>query len=342
MKNVINYYIIIVNILITIEQKNTNNFNKNESGNTNNDNNTNNHKSKNIKSFILYICFIVIFILLVYIIVKICVKCFKKKYAYKKLLEDFINNKLIKEDLIDQVKYVYGFNYVISFLKEIIFISCKYKQKYNELKNCGNCSICLNGFELNDKIFITACNHVYHNKCMVDYLDLITKEIDPNEKEIQNFHNYFKCPNCKEFLYINRNYVEKKDISEINCENQNNVKNVEIIISSHKTRQNPKNINIINTESSSVRNLKKFYKNKKNKKPLFKKGINNKNENINNNVENKNELINSNNTSNIQSNMQLKENLEIQKMSKIKTPNTFAIIENDKISTKNEEANKDK
>ena len=339
MKTNIFFFIVIANFLITNGQKEKNN-NKNESSNINDDDKKNDNKSKNIRTFILYISFIIIFIILVYILVKIFVKCFKKKFAFKKLFEGFMDDKLIKEEIIDQVKYVYGFNYIISFLKDIIFISCKYKEKYEELKNCGNCSICLNGFDLNDKIFITACNHVYHNKCMVDYLNLITKEINPTEKEIQNFHNYFKCPNCKEYLFANRNYLEKKKIPEINIDNNNkiDIKN-DLIVVSHKSRQNVKNNNIISTESSSIRNLKKkFYKKKKrDKKPIFRNV-----ENIQNNVGNKNEIISSiksttdQDNNNIQSNMKLKETLEFQKVNQMKKEKA---VENDDISTKNEEVN---
>jgi hypothetical protein len=339
MKTNIFFFIVIANFLITNGQKEKNN-NKNESSNINDDDKKNDNKSKNIRTFILYISFIIIFIILVYILVKIFVKCFKKKFAFKKLFEGFMDDKLIKEEIIDQVKYVYGFNYIISFLKDIIFISCKFKKKYNELKNCGNCSICLNGFDLNDKIFITACNHVYHNKCMVDYLNLITKEINPTEKEIQNFHNYFKCPNCKEYLFANRNYLEKKKIPEINIDNQNkiDIKN-DLIVVSHKSRQNVKSNNIISTESSSIRNLKKkFYKKKKrDKKPIFRNV-----ENIQNNVGNKNEIISSikstmdQDNNNIQSNMKLKETFQVQKVNQMKKEKP---VENDDISTKNEEIN---
>ena len=339
MKTNIFFFIVIANFLITNGQKEKNN-NKNESSNINDDDKKYDNKSKNIRTFILYISFIIIFIILVYILVKLFVKCFKKKFAFKKLFEGFMDDKLIKEEIIDQVKYVYGFNYIISFLKDIIFISCKYKEKYEELKNCGNCSICLNGFDLNDKIFITACNHVYHNKCMVDYLNLITKEINPTEKEIQNFHNYFKCPNCKEYLFANRNFLEKTKIPEINIDNQNkiDIKN-DLIVVSHKSRQNVKNNNIISTESSSIRNLKKkFYKKKKRDKKSIFRNV----ENIKNNVGNKNEIISSikstmdQDNNNIQSNMKLKETFQVQKVNQMEKEKP---VENDDISTKNEEIN---
>ena len=340
MKIIKYYFFIIVNIVITLEQKASNNTEKNDSDNKNKVNN-NNNKSKKIKTFLLHIALIIVFIILLYIIIKIFVKCCKKKFAMQKLFEGFSDNKLLKVETIDHVNYVYGFNYVIDFLLNKIFISCKFKQKKNELKNCGNCSICLNGFDLSDKIFITACNHVFHNNCMKEYLALIIKDINPDE-EIENFHDYFHCPNCKEYLFTNRSFLEQNrkndNIEEIECKNDSknheqklkDFKNGDFIIISQKPRKN--NINKINnfisTEGSSIRNLSELAKNgkknkviKKKKKQMFKKGKNNENVNSNNGNENKNKIIDSKNSqvvdiennNDIQSNMNLKDNIELQK-----------------------------
>lgn len=261
MKNLIIVYIIILNIFTTIEDNSNSNNNSKPNTTKNKDKDKEKNKSENIKSFIIHISFIVGFIILVYISIKICIRCCKKRFAYKKLLGNFVNNQLLGEEVIEQVKYVYGFDYVMSFLTDIIFISCKYKQKIEEIKNCGNCSICLNGFDLNDKIFITACNHVYHNKCITDYLNLIVKDLDISEREIENFHDNFQCPNCKEFLFSNRKFLEKynhaniEEITEKGNNNNNNMKNVEVVIVSHKSKKIPFN-NLISTEGSSKRNLK--------------------------------------------------------------------------------------
>ena len=380
MRFVIYILIIIEEIFITIEQKDTNiNLNKNETNINHNNNNENKNNSKKLKQFLLHIGLMLFFIISFYIAVKIFIKCCKKRYAFHKLYVGFIKHKLIKEEIIDQVKYVYGFNYVILFLKEKIFISCKYKDKYEQIKNCGNCSICLNGFNLNDKIFITSCNHVYHNKCMTDYIKLIIKEIDPDEKDIENFHDYFHCPNCKEFLYANRSFLQKANnninnnvvevndnIEEINIENNNNnldEKNTKI--SSYKSRQNVKINNIVSTESSSKRTIP--YK-RKNKRLGFKK-IDKKKEDKNSKIEtnvydninnNNNSNNNSNNISNnnsnnsgnkndvntnknlpyiegdnnpYQSNMKLKDNLEVGRMKK-NNKLSFKVIRKDKINKK--------
>ena len=339
MKIVAYYFIIIANIIITLEQKASNNLQKIDSENKNKNNNKDN-KSKKIKKFLFHIALIIIFIILLYIVIKIFVKCCKKKFAMQKLFEGFSDNKLLKVEAIDHVNYVYGFNYVIDFLFNKIFISSKFKQKKNELKNCGNCSICLNGFDLSDKIFITACNHVFHNNCMKEYLALIIKDINPDE-EIENFHDYFHCPNCKEYLFINRIFLEQnrknENIEEIECKNdsKNNehkikeFKNRDLIIISQKPRKT--NINKINnfisTEGSSIRNLSELAKNgkkakivKKKKRPIFQKGKNeiikssDKNENKNENINTKNiQVVDIQSNNDIQSNMNLKDNIEFQK-----------------------------
>lgn len=336
MKIILYFYIIFVNIIITLEQA-SNNLQKNDSENKNNDNNGNN-KSKKIKIFFLHIALIIVFIIFLYIIIKICVKCCKKKFAFQKLFEGFSDCKLLKVETIDHVNYVYGFNYVIDFLLNKIFIPCKFKQKKNQLKNCGNCSICLNGFQLSDKIFITACNHVFHDNCMKDFLALIIKEINPDE-EIENFHDLFQCPNCKEYLFTNRNFLEQNrksdNIEEIECNNnsKNNehklkdLKNGDLIIISQKPRKNNSKIlnNFISTEGSSIRNLSELAKKKpkvikKKEKQISKKGkkiesvnSNNENENKNGNKStNNNQVVDIENSNDIQSNMNLKDNIKYQ------------------------------
>ena len=55
-----------------------------------------------------------------------------------------------------------------------------YKKEYNEFG--GGCSICLAEFKKKSKVSITSCKHVFHYKCIHDWL----------YKNIRNP----KCPNC--------------------------------------------------------------------------------------------------------------------------------------------------
>ena len=334
-------FILIENLFITIEQSNQNN----------NETNNKNDKSSNRKrliQFLTHIGLMLLFIIGFYMIVKLFIKCCKKRYAFQKLYNNFITNKLMSEEIIDQVKYVYGFDYVIWFLKEKIFLACKYKDKYEEIKNCGNCSICLSDFSSNDKIYITSCHHVYHKNCMNGYLDLIIKDIDPEEKEIENFHEHFHCPNCKEYLYANKSFLHKmnnnvevvnaNNIEEVKIENDN-IKNDEKIIKVPiiKSRRNIRIDSIITLESTSKRSIQHKKKNRGLgfKKKMYKGDKNN--QEANNNNDNKNEnnadiittkhlpYIEADNNPNYQSNMKLKDNLEIGKNKKM----SYKIIRND-------------
>ena len=261
---------------------------------------------------------IVLFIILVYLIIKLFVRLCKKRFAFKVLFEEFSENKLISEKTIDQIKYLYGFNYVIFFLKEKIFISCKFNNKRKILKNCGNCSICLGPFTLDEKIFITSCDHVFHEKCMTDYINLIVKDIDPNEKEIENFHNYFQCPNCKEFLFTNRSFLipkKEENSTDNNKENNNeeHKKGGDIFMVSTKSKPNINNF--ISTEASSKRNLSRMAK--KPKKHIHKKGQNRENINKkeNNNVIADTQIIEVENV--YKSDMKLKDNMAFHRNEKI-------------------------
>ena len=55
-----------------------------------------------------------------------------------------------------------------------------YKKEYNQYG--GGCSICLTEFKKKSKVSITSCKHVFHYKCIYDWL----------YKNIRNP----KCPNC--------------------------------------------------------------------------------------------------------------------------------------------------
>ena len=303
------YLLLFINIYITFEQ--------NENNKKNDDSNEKN-KSKKLKIFLLQMGSIVLFIILIYLIIKLFVRLCKKRFAFNRLLEEFSKNKLLSERAIDQIKYVYGFDYVISFLKEKIFISCKFNNKNNILKNCGNCSICLGPFSLDEKIFITPCNHVYHDKCMTDYLNLILKDTNFNENEIENFHNYFQCPNCKEFLFTNRSFLipkKEENSTDNNKENNNeeHKKGGDIFMVSTKSKPNINNF--ISTEASSKRNLSRMAK--KPKKHIHKKGQNRENINKkeNNNVIADTQIIEVENV--YKSDMKLKDNMAFHGKEKI-------------------------
>ena len=82
---------------------------------------------------------------------------------------------------------------------EVLMPEHLYKKEYNQYG--GGCSICLENFNKKSKVSITSCNHVFHYKCINEWL----------------FKNIFcpKCPNC--------NHEILNDYDNIN--NMNNMNN---------------------------------------------------------------------------------------------------------------------
>ena len=81
---------------------------------------------------------------------------------------------------------------------EVLMPEHLYKKEYNQYG--GGCSICLENFKKNSKVSITTCNHVFHYKCINEWL----------------FKNILcpKCPNC--------NHEILEDYDKINNNNFNN------------------------------------------------------------------------------------------------------------------------
>jgi len=61
-----------------------------------------------------------------------------------------------------------------------------YKSEYNQYG--GGCSICLENFKKKSKVSMTPCNHVFHYKCIKDWL----------YKNVKNP----KCPNCNKEVIV--------------------------------------------------------------------------------------------------------------------------------------------
>lgn len=169
----------------------------------------------------------------------------RKRDSIKMLENLYKSHKLISEKSMNKFLKNFGIKFIIEFLLTKIFTSAIFKNEKEKIKYEGNCSICLNNFEPKDKIFITACEHIYHHECMVNYLNLIEKELK-GIKEIENFHNRFRCPNCKEYFFTNKNYQKKLD------NNKNN------ILNKYKINFEPLNENHISKKSASSKNQPKI------------------------------------------------------------------------------------
>ena len=113
-----------------------------------------------------------------------------------------------------------------------------YKSEYNEYG--GGCSICLENFNKKSKVSITICKHVFHYKCIKDWL-------------YKNAANP-KCPNCnKEVLSEEVEGEWKSDETKVikvgkNARNRNILNNN---LNFHGRNQNSSNL-IINVNSRVI------------------------------------------------------------------------------------------
>ena len=112
-----------------------------------------------------------------------------------------------------------------------------YKKEYNIYD--GGCSICLNKFNEKSEVSITSCKHVFHYKCIHNWL----------YKNVKNP----KCPNCNnEILNEDKNSHEKKETDIIAImrrygrynshnrfnRNDSNRRSITLDINSHEINEN--------------------------------------------------------------------------------------------------------
>ena len=249
--------IIFLAIFILTEQELTR---KNVSGESTNNSNSSKSQFSKIQIFISIfgiIAFLLLFfICLSKILLRICQKC----SAFEKLTESYEKNELFKDDnTLNQVKFVYGLKYIFLFLYQKIFKSSSFRA--DKIKYLGNCTICLNDFNEKEKIYITSCEHVYHKKCMRNYLDLIKKELEKKEEDIENFSSYFTCPNCKRCLFENKNTAIAYININKNCKEKNNIENnidnnVNILVNNINKNVDFNNKNNINDEINDVEEIR--------------------------------------------------------------------------------------
>ena len=202
-----------------------------------------NSKLTKIEIFIYILCVVIFLVLLFICLSKILIIVCQRYSAFEKLMQSYVKDELAKNNnLLNQIRFVYGLKYIFLFLYDKIFKSTTYRA--DKIKYLGNCTICLNDFNEKDKIYITSCEHIYHKKCMENYLELIKKEIEKNEGEIENFSSYFHCPNCKGFLFANKKIkfisidIQKNCNENKNIVNNNIVNNININVNNFVNNEN--------------------------------------------------------------------------------------------------------
>ena len=177
-------------------------------------------KTSNIK-YKLYVTILVGFIFLILIFGIIC---FTTNYLNKRTrehlrllrvqrdLENFqqMNQLQVIKSGVDQDLLKKQNTEKLNKLFETILVEHSYKKEYNQYG--GGCSICLENFNKKSKVSITPCSHVFHYKCIHEWL----------------FKNILcpKCPNCNnEVLNEKENKNKNNNIKKIINKNNNSNKN---------------------------------------------------------------------------------------------------------------------
>ena len=169
--------------------------------------------------FIVILSVVVGIVLFCYITSKILDHCCETGSVIQILKEEYEKNNLINNnDILLEAKKM-NLNKIFSFLLEKVFVSSKYDESKNIYEN--NCTICLNVFKPDDKTYITQCDHMFHQNCMKKYLNLIKIDIQ-NKSNVIEMNNYFKCPNCKQYLFYNKKVDLQHKMQEKNLIDQNN------------------------------------------------------------------------------------------------------------------------
>ena len=132
-----------------------------------------------------------------------------KKELYSSLSKTYVYDAEINKDVMFRDMYsnlificvlillCYTF-----FNKMIGFFQTQYKRniqsknlkliKFKNDHTYKNCTICLEEFEIDSKVYELRCEHIYHTKCILDWINL------KNDNA--------KCPNCN--ANINNSYDE--------------------------------------------------------------------------------------------------------------------------------------
>ena len=172
-------------------------------------------KTSNLK-YKLYVTLLVGFIFLILIFAIICCTTnYLNKRTREQLrllrvqrdLENFqqMNQLQVIKSGVDQDLLKKQNTEKLNKLFETILVEHPYKKEYNQYG--GGCSICLENFNKKSKVSITPCSHVFHYKCIHEWL----------------FKNILcpKCPNCNNEV-LNEQENKNNNINKIIHKNNNN------------------------------------------------------------------------------------------------------------------------
>ena len=175
------------------------------------------------------------------------------------------------EERMENIRKKYGNSLLIKILLKKQIKEVVYDQSLAEIFG-DKCTICMDNFSINIKIYQTPCEHLFHKTCFDKYL----KGIKSTDK--------LTCPNCNQNLLICKKYfksrlktekikIDKKDINKIrekeNKFDKDKIKYEEINNEEIKnnnsamTNKNNENDNNLSNNPYEIIIIKKKFKNKK-------------------------------------------------------------------------------
>ena len=231
---------------------------------------------------------IIILFLIICIIIVYC--CSKKKRNRHIISRE--NNVRTNENDDEEVQIENNKKIIEILLSNPSFLGERICEKEYE-KYGTNCTICLEELKVNiDKVSLTPCGHVFHFKCVKDWLNKNLSDLN------------LKCPNCNfDLSTMIQNKSERSSINRIGTNNPINYfsDNENQIVNNNNRPQFNNFARISNSNNSNnTRYLNNRYENN---------NIINNNDDVSNNIPNRN-IRQRRNNRNIQQSVKSSDNLE--------------------------------
>ena len=120
-----------------------------------------------------------------------------KEYSYNAYINQNFNFfEDLSTYLIMFLVFFIALNLILKLYKLFVKFFKQYKEKisiktikFTDDYQYKNCTICLEDFELNSKLSVLNCDHIYHQKCINEWIGI--------KNDIYNV----KCPNCNSNIY---------------------------------------------------------------------------------------------------------------------------------------------
>ena len=186
------------------------------------------------KKFSVGLIFLIIGVIVFYILCSIIIYYFSHKYERRRGNDGHVMNRIFVINQYSQYNEDVNINKIEKMLKDPNQLGERICESKHE-KYGNNCTICLEHLKIGvDKISLTPCQHVFHYKCLSNWL--------------RNKDTTYKCPvcNCNILEYQNNNFSDDKNPQFVNNNDNNSDNNNnlgEIMSLRGRSRENQTNNN---------------------------------------------------------------------------------------------------